>query len=701
MVFDQTQHQSTDEQRRARDLSLKRLRPPTDVPGYEPKRFLGAGAYGEVWVALDTNTNRQVAIKFYAHRSGLDCALLAREVEKLAFLSADRYVVQLLDVGWDAEPPYYVMEYIERGSLEDLLKREGRLGVHRAVELFRDVAVGLMHAHGKGVLHCDLKPANVLLDQDTKPRLADFGQSRLSHEQTPALGTLFYMAPEQADPKAVPDVRWDVYALGSLLYCMLTGAPPHRTDSAVTEIETAPDLEQRLARYRHLIETAPLATQHRQIAGVDRALAEIIENCLAVDRDKRYANVQAVLDALSARDVRRARGPLVALGAVGPALVLVVMSLFALWSFEQVLTESYNSLAKRTLETNSFFAKFVAKSVTNELERRFTAVDEMAGSTRFQEILETALNDPELARLRAQLSDPELPEDKREALRAEFVAHPARQALQKRLDELMADESEPEAASWFVTDAAGLQLARAPESSTIGENFAWRSYFNSKGEDMPTDWRAAPDEHIKKTTLSNVFLSTAVNRWSVAISTPINKDEETKDENVKPRCLGVMGMTVEVGHIVGRNRRAEQFAVLVDMRPGKDHGLILEHPLFDKMIDEHGTVPDRFLEYRLAEDQILDEKEHRASYVDPLGNDPEGTEYNRHWLAGVANVSLLAGNSGWQVIVQESYDQAIGRTLDTLRDNLWKIGLLALAVIAVLSTALWYFVIRVIWSKAA
>ncbi len=131
-----------------------------------------------------------MAIKFYAHRGGLDWSLLSREVEKLAFLFADRYVVQLLDVGWDAEPPYYVMEYLERGSLEDLLRREGRLAVEQAVELFRDVAVGLVHAHGKGVLHCDLKPANVLLDQDTKPRLADFGQSRLSHEQTPALGTL-------------------------------------------------------------------------------------------------------------------------------------------------------------------------------------------------------------------------------------------------------------------------------------------------------------------------------------------------------------------------------------------------------------------------------------------------------------------------------------------------------------------------------
>ena len=129
--------------------------------------------------------------------------MLSAKVEKLAFLSADRYVVQLLDVGWDAEPPYYVMEYVEQGSLEDLLKREGS-SVWRGRRLFREVAVGLLHAHGKGVLHCDLKPANVLLDQDSQPRLADFGQSRFSNEQTPALGTLFYMAPEQADCRRCP-----------------------------------------------------------------------------------------------------------------------------------------------------------------------------------------------------------------------------------------------------------------------------------------------------------------------------------------------------------------------------------------------------------------------------------------------------------------------------------------------------------------
>src|SRR5439155_15726280 len=106
-----------------------------------------------------------------------------------------------------------------------------------AVALFREVAVGVVNAHNRGVLHCDLKPANVLLGQDGKPRLADFGQSRLSHEQTPALGTLFYMAPEQADLKAAPDARWDVYALGALLYCMLTGEPPFRSAEALALIE--------------------------------------------------------------------------------------------------------------------------------------------------------------------------------------------------------------------------------------------------------------------------------------------------------------------------------------------------------------------------------------------------------------------------------------------------------------------------------
>ena len=120
-----TELQSDTARRQAQDLSLRRTQPPTNVPGYETQKLLGVGAFGEVWVALDRNTGRQVAIKFYSRSSGLDWSQLSREVEKLVFLSADRYVVQLLDVGWDAEPPYYVMEYVEHGSLDDQLRRDG------------------------------------------------------------------------------------------------------------------------------------------------------------------------------------------------------------------------------------------------------------------------------------------------------------------------------------------------------------------------------------------------------------------------------------------------------------------------------------------------------------------------------------------------------------------------------------------------
>ena len=107
------------DQDEARALSLRGVRPPVKVPGYEQEAFLGKGAYGEVWVAVDSNSGRKVAIKYYTRRGGTDWAALAREVEKLRYLFNDRYVVQLLKVGWEAEPPYYVMEYMENGSLED------------------------------------------------------------------------------------------------------------------------------------------------------------------------------------------------------------------------------------------------------------------------------------------------------------------------------------------------------------------------------------------------------------------------------------------------------------------------------------------------------------------------------------------------------------------------------------------------------
>jgi serine/threonine protein kinase len=217
------------------------------------------------------------------------------------------------------------MEHLENGSLNSFLA-EGPLPPHEAVRIAKSVLHALVHAHGSGILHCDLKPANVLLDSDYEPRLCDFGQSRLSDEQNPALGTLFYMAPEQADLKAVPDARWDVYALGALLYHMLCGEPPHRTPENERTIEAGETLDERLAAYRRIVRQGPKATKHRTVSGVDRRLSEIVERSLHVDPQKRYPNAQAVLDELEQRDQQRARRPLLSLGIVGPGLLLLAMA---------------------------------------------------------------------------------------------------------------------------------------------------------------------------------------------------------------------------------------------------------------------------------------------------------------------------------------------------------------------------------------
>lgn len=700
-MTDHTQIQGDEDSRRAADLSRGRRRPPTSVPGCEAERFLGAGAYGEVWVAVDRNTGRRVAIKFFHHRGGLDWSQLSREVEKLVFLSADRYVVQLLEVGWQAEPPYYVMEYLPHGSLDDRLREQGPLPLAEALELFREVAVGLVHAHGRGVLHCDLKPANVLLDQDNRPRLADFGQSRLSHEQKPALGTLFYMAPEQADMKAAPDARWDVYALGALLYTMLGGSPPHRHDSTVSELESAAGLDDRLARYRRLITQSPPPSAHRQRKDVDRPLAELIDRCLAINPDDRFPNVQSVLDALDEREARRDRRPLVLLGMIGPALLVLLMGLAAWRGLDTAVEQSDEALTATALENNRFAAELAAVAASGELEKRFRAVEQVAESPSFRRVMVHMLESKPLTEMRDVLNNPQTnppPGDAEvdaEVLqrREAFRNHPDRQALQRLVEQLGKDRGLPSVASWFFNDPQGLQVAREPLSDTIARNYAWRTYFHGGREDLPHDWRPANgSQHVEATSLSAVFLSQASGRWILGISTPVYDDG---------RFLGVVALTVEVG---GRDfgvslaesdeqEQLNQFAALVDWRDGPNKGLIIQHPLLETNIRRS----ERFKTFRLAADALpagagaTTEKSH---YHDPLAAAPGGAKLAGRWLADSAPVPIRDQEAPLRVIVQERHDHAIAPTLNRLKTSLRRIGLVALVAASTLLTALWAFVIR-------
>ncbi len=684
MSTDPTQWQRDSEREEARKRSLQRTHPPTQVPGYEPERLLGGGAYGEVWLAVEKNTGRRVAIKFYAHRGGLDWSLLSREVEKLSFLFADRYVVQLLGVGWEAEPPYYVMEYVEQGSLAERLE-DGPLPVADAVALVRDVAIGLVHAHAKGVLHCDLKPANILLDQDHKPRLADFGQSRLSTEQTPALGTLFYMAPEQADLEAIPDARWDVYALGSLLYCMITGAPPHRTDEASQAIDNSVNLTQRLSRYRQLIQQSPPPTGHRRVRGVDTDLAAIIDRCLAADPDDRFPTVQAVLDALAARQRRRSQRPLLLLGTVGPALLLLVVSLFFWQGFSAALRQSDLALTDRAVESNRFAAQYVARTVAEELQRRWAAVNRVARSEEVRQALADLYAAPGARSLMDRLSDAELPEAEAEILRRQFHDLPARQALQVALAEAIPTyvDAPDDVASWFLCDTRGLSTVRLPAPTTVGKNYAWRSFFHGGPIDLDPAWRPKPDERLKETTISAVFRSQATTHWIVAVSTPIFANSGSEE------FLGVVALTVELGQFLELEGSASQFAVLVDWRDGPQKGLLIQHPLFNRLISEQGILPEQFKDYRLTPGRLPDTPARQRDYRDPLAAAPEGERLDRPWLAHMAPIRMRMADTGWIVIVQEAHDAAIGRTLQRLRSGLIHYGIIALALVGLVMVVLW------------
>jgi hypothetical protein len=684
MIFDRTQAQTTEDQHRAQQRSLERLQPPTQPPGYEIERFLGAGAYGEVWVAMDRNTGRRVAIKFYTHRGGLDWSLLSREVEKLAFLSADRNVVQLIDVAWQANPPYYVMEYVERGSLEDRLK-DGPLPVGQAAQLFHDVAVGLVHSHNKGVLHCDLKPANILLDLDGKPRLADFGQSRLSHEQTPALGTLFYMAPEQADLEAVPDARWDVYALGALMYSMVTGQPPYRSEELVGEIEAAASLEERLTVYRRGIQNAPRPTAHRQAPGMDRALAEIVDRCLAVQPARRYANVQSVLSALEERQRQRARRPLLVFGVVGPALLLAVMAFYAWNVFRTVMQDSDRRMTERALESSHFAARFVAEAVARQIDRRWTTLEQAAADSKLPGMM-----------------------------RAAVAGTDVNEQLQQWIDELSARHADLAAESWFISDHQGNRLARSPYSATTADrNFGHRDYFHGQGKDFPEGKEGLrPIEDVHR---SIVFTSQTTDLRMVGFSVPV---WSLPDDGLR-RVLGVLTMTVPLGRFAelrpdpsaGNN----QVAVLVDTRPDdvQRQGSILEHPHLAEQL-RNGQKPDAVY---LAEadvqlmEQLRRHAAHRANGAseEPAGptsalledyRDPIGGDYEGRWLAACEPVfvegrSAKAQDTGWVVIVQERYNDATA-PVRHLGTRMVQQGVLALGVVLAVITLLWGFVVVVL-----
>lgn len=713
--YGRTELQSDQDRSRSRELSAKSSKPPGKVVGYSIEQFLGAGAYGEVWSGTEKKTGRRVAIKFYTRRTSNDVELLAREVEKLIALSADRYAVQLVDVDWQADPPYFVMDYFEGGSLEDLLKSEQNLPAAQAEDLFREIGTGLMHLHGKGIFHCDLKPGNVLLDEDGKPRLADFGQARLTTEKAPSLGTLFFMAPEQADLDAVPAAKWDVYALGAILYCMLVGKPPYHSEELTEKIETSGTVEERLKQYKKSLRSAPLPTEHRNVAGVDRMLADIIDRAIAPNPNHRFESVQSIMFAMRQRELAKARRPLMILGILGPLLLLIVMSLFSWFAYRQAYVDTQQAITNKADESNEFAAKLAAKSATSKIEEYFRAVKELARSEQFIEDLYQVTQNTELNDIAAKLDDPNCNADEQfEELRLDYRANQTRTNLQKylkwRIDKAK-DGLYPECASWFVNDLRGMQVASVfrtdPDSITIGRNYSYRTYFTGFDQDQ----KSVQDEEtiyevepqgverpiIDRPHLSAIFLSKGTFTWKVAFSVPVYRKSDP-DEVGPGEIIGIVACTSEMGNFVEFENGKSQYATLIDGRPGDNHGAILEHPFFDMIETNPADIPK-------VED--IDSIRTSGKFFDPIAKLPEGNTFDKDWIAALEPVMTNSDyltivekqqpkeqqnvESGLFVLVAEDFNSVITPVFE-LSSRLFWLAIFAILFFLTIALAMWFIV---------
>ena len=259
------------------------------IPGFELLSLAGRGGSGVAYRAIDSKLKRVVAIKLLSSVDSLDEKRrdqLLREAESAASL-VHPAIVKVHQIGETSGTPFLVMEFVDGGSLADRMK-QGPLVAEEAVKIASTTSNAIAYAHGQGVVHRDIKPGNILLDQAGNPFVCDFGLAkRLDAEQsmhtTDVVGTPAYMPPEQARGEAA-DKRSDVYSLGATLYEMLSGRSPFQ---AATPWEI---LNQVL-----MTDPVPL----RQLnPTIPKDLETICTKCLEKDPARRYESAQDIVDEL-------------------------------------------------------------------------------------------------------------------------------------------------------------------------------------------------------------------------------------------------------------------------------------------------------------------------------------------------------------------------------------------------------------------
>src|SRR5215471_5070477 len=259
-----------------------------ELGDYELLEEVGRGGQGVVFRARQKGLNRTVALKVIRLGQWASKAHLKRfrlEAEAAARLEHPG-IVPIHEVGERDNSCYFSMKFVEGGQLDEVARREP-IPIRRAAELIAKVARTVHYAHEHGILHRDIKPGNILLDQNGEPHLTDFGLARLVESESTVtrtmevLGTPSYMAPEQAvgNNEAVGSAT-DVYGLGAVLYQLLTGQPPFAGGTTYETVKLLLDTEPRQPRALN--------------AKVDRDLSTICLKCLEKDPKRRYSSALAL-----------------------------------------------------------------------------------------------------------------------------------------------------------------------------------------------------------------------------------------------------------------------------------------------------------------------------------------------------------------------------------------------------------------------
>jgi predicted Ser/Thr protein kinase len=258
-----------------------------EIPGYQIIERLGKGSMGVVYKAKQTSVDRIVAVKILLDALAQNKEFIKRfdREAKIAAKLSHNNIVNAIDAGEVNGYHYFVMEYVEGKTIKDDLDKNKIYDEKIALKIVMAVAEALKHAHQRGLIHRDIKPENVILTKDGGVKLADLGLARLTADEKwamseagMAIGTPYYISPEQVRGQVDVDIRADIYSLGATLYHMVTGRVPY-------EGETPSEVMR-----KHVDKNVSFIPPDHVNTALSSGLGVVVETMMAKNRENRYRN---------------------------------------------------------------------------------------------------------------------------------------------------------------------------------------------------------------------------------------------------------------------------------------------------------------------------------------------------------------------------------------------------------------------------